>query len=382
MMNALSEIQDDLTTMSRNAVTKTMRREGHDLGDDFANLTVDELRENHREWRRAHGLDGGVIDAAKPAMANVETKATWKLTIPVVAIRSLGRDAFIGAIRYRDLDKIDVDADVQRPESKRRIPEIARYVAEGNGYFGAAMITVSGAAEGKAMLDDNTLIIEEGARVVVNDGQHRLAGVKSAMTRSDWDAERNDDSLPVVIYADLSKEEQRQLFNDINANAKKPPRAIMDAYDERDMLRRFAHDIVKTSSVFNGKTNFLKTRISAKDSQQFTFSNVVDACGEMFDDLSPETYDERLGDAGEFWSQVDAVLGQAWEAKTFANTKNALVAIARLHGFNVDWAKLGALDWSSDGELARVAGDAGGTNAAVKALSEELQRQVVTDEEA
>lgn len=375
-------VKDDLTNMARRAIEKTMAREGNVLDKEtLMSLTVDELRENHRQYRLANGIAGLTLaPQEQPQTTPASEKETWKLVLPALAIKSLGRDCFVTSVKYRDLDKLRVNPEVQRPESKARLPKIAAYVAENNGFFGAAIISVTGAAEGRVMFDEGTLIIEEGAELDVNDGQHRIAGIRKAIADGLIDEERMDDDLPVIVYTDLDVSEQRQMFYDINANAKKPPRAISDNFNERDLLRHFAKELVKSSPVFAGKTNFVKTKIGAKDSDLFTFSNVVDACGVMFDDLSPETFDERLDDAKAFWANVDEHLGKSWEAKSFAITKNAMLAIAKLHGFHVDFAKLGALDWANDGILARVAATGGGTNGAIAALSKRLQAEVVVDE--
>jgi hypothetical protein len=148
---------------------------------------------------------------------------------------------------------------------------------------------------------------------------------------------------------------------------------------------KFTKDLVKISPVFEGRVNFLKTRIGVKDRELFTFSNIVDVVDKMFNDLDPSNYDERLSQAIEFWYHVAAALESTWTAKDnenkraypFSTTKNALVPIAKLYGSDVDFARLGEVDWD---DLNRIAGAAGGSNAAIAQVHAELVKEVVKGE--
>lgn len=373
--------EDDLTILTKSALVKRMREEGNAVVDDKEAMkaieaqaktdegvsVTDALKAIHRQFRIAKGT------------ATEKQFESWKLVVPVVAVHQLGRDCFLGALKYRDLTKVSVNREVQRPESKRRIPDIATYVSLDDGYFSAVIVTISGAAGGSVMFDNGELIIQKDAIITVNDGQHRIAGIKKAIANG-LDEARLDDDLPVLFYTDLTQGEQRQLFTDINENAKKPPKAITNNFDERDAARHLAHELVRTSATFRDKTSFVKTRIGVKDNERFTFSIIVDAVEAMWPKDDAVTHDniaERLPDAVEFWRQVDATMGTHFDAKNFAVTKNAMVAMAKLFGMNVDFEALAALDWSANGELSRVAGIAGGTNAAVKALFDEIKTKVV-----
>lgn len=369
-------VEDDLTNLSRNALKKVNKTEGLGLDDEvFVKDTPDEIRAKLREARKAKGVAPPTLDP-EPAEASMEP---WKLELPVLPIRQLGRDAFVTSIKYRDLDKIVVDADVQRPESKKRVSKIAEYVKENDGYFGAAVLTVIGGDVGSVVLDENRLIVDHTCRIVVNDGQHRIAGIKRAIADGLIEEDRMDDDLPVLIYVNLEQDEQRQLFADINLNAMKPPKAIGLNFNDRNLLVRFAKALIERST-FKGRVNYLKTKITAKDRETFTFASIVSACDRMFDDLSPETFDAHLADAVEFWNQVDDAIGPVWDAKdTIANTTVGLSALAGLYGEDVDWSKLAALRWNEGGELHAAVADAGGSNAAVKRLFDYLAVRVVSD---
>lgn len=370
----LMEVNDDLSTMSRKALVKIVKAEGHDISEEdvLINWTPDEARAHIRMAR----IEKGMMSWGN----NQQTQESgWKLEIPVIPMRQLGRDCFVGTIKYHDLDKIEVDAEVQRPEVARRIPQLAKYVRDNDGYFGAALLTIIG----PVVLDENRLILDNECKIVVNDGQHRIAGIRKAMIDdSETMKDRLDDALPVVIYVDLSRDEQRQLFADVNLHAAKPPRPIGLNYNDRNVAVKVAKALIEKCACFRGKVNFLKTRIGKRDKELFTFSIIVDVVQAMFDDLTPdlsaEEIERRAEAAAKFWNDVDEVMGRHFEAKNYSISKNALVAIAKLYGFvTINWQKLGELDWSLDGDLSRVASTAGGTNAAIRALKEEIARLVV-----
>jgi DGQHR domain-containing protein len=407
----LVDVEDDLTIITKRVLEAKMRAEGNTLLDDKEAMKAleaaakapgstlsmtDALKAMHRQFRMATGIGGQATSDDAGGDEGEEDAEPKVLVLPAQAKRQLGHDYFVTSLKYRDIDRLTVNSEVQRPESKKRIPEIADYVDKGDGYFGAIIVTAKGGATGAVTFDAagddepfGTLTIEENAVLEVNDGQHRVAGIKRAIAEG-LDEERLDDDLAMLVYVDLTTSEERQLFTDVNENAKKPPKAITNAFDERNLARRFAHALVESTVVFKGRTSFVKTKIGAKDDERFTFSTLVNAVGEMFDDLDEANFDARLNEATDFWRNVDGAIGAAWDriedvvvkgkakkARSFAVTNNAMCAIARLRGMNVDWAKLGALDWSANGEMSRVAGSAGGTKAAVGALWDVLKAKVV-----
>jgi DGQHR domain-containing protein len=358
------------TIMMRKALVKEAKAHGIDEAT-YNDLTTDELKAKLFE------MDGGVTPAPINDNNDHGEVVERRLIIAVQPSHQLGRDCFVGKIKYRDLAKLSPDPEAQRPESKRRIPEIAAYVAANDGYFPSVAVTVVG-DESECYYDGDErfgeLIVTEAAHAYIGDGQHRWYGILEWMAKNAADAaERMDDDLLAVIYVNTSLNERRQMFADINMNAKKPPRAISDSFDERDAARRLAHELVQASATFRGKTSFLKTRISSKDAETFTFSIIVDVVRTMFDEIDQA----NLGDAVEFWRQADAAMGKHFDAKNFAVTKNAMVAMAKLFGMSVNFDALAALDWSANGELSRVASIAGGSNAATKALFDEIKTKVV-----
>jgi DGQHR domain-containing protein len=385
------KMEDDLSIVTRRKTLLTMisaERCAHsdfalsDMNDETKNSTVAELKSAHRRWRYERGLakdpNGFML-----TMENVIDETSHEsLRIDAIPFRQLGHDCFVGVIAYSELSRLIVNGEAQRSVTKSRLPKIRGYVATGDGYFGAAVVAIVG----DVVFDETgrALHVDSTAEILIMDGQHRWRGISEYLATKDVDADRLGDGLAVVVYTNLTQGEQRQCFSDINSTAMKPNRATMLNFDLRDLTVKFTRDLVKTSPVFVGKTNFLKTRIGVKDAQTFTFSNIVDSIDAMFDDLDPSNYNERLAEATTFWSSVDAAMSSVWEARNddgkrttpFASTKNALVAIAKLYGYDVDFEKLGQLDFD---DIERINGAAGGTNAAIAQVHNEIRRAVVRE---
>jgi DGQHR domain-containing protein len=387
-------VQDDLSALKRNAIIKRWKEERLSVGDtswpkELNDLKETEMRDAFRAWRAERikatastiPANGDPIGAPMYAHEHENGDATPSsdtIDLHVLPMTQLGRECFVAAWPYAHIARIAVDREVQRDLAKKRVPEIAAYVQSQDGYFNAAMITVGGDGDAVVYIDGR-LTIEPNATVVVNDGQHRIAGIRRAMEDEEFAKEHAEDSLPVVIYTDLSMREQRQAFADINKNAAKPNRATSLDYDERDFISGFAKRLI-AKSVFNGHIAYRKQKLGKHDAEWFTFAAIVDTLKPpkpMFDDLSPDNEKVRLLEAINFWSSAGDALIAHWEAHDYSTNKNALVAISKLYGFDVDWAKVRDLDWALDGELARIAAAAGGTNAAIKALSDHLAMECV-----
>jgi DGQHR domain-containing protein len=389
-------IRDDLSSLNMNALRKRIKAERFAKGEEAwptAYDAIDDLnalKDAHRAWRAertvpkhvstipANGDPIGAPMYAHERESGDSSPSNDTIDLHVLPMTQLGRECFVAAWPYRFISRITVDREVQRDLAKKRVPEIAEYVKSADGYFNAAMVTVGGDGDAVVYIDGR-LTIEPNATVVVNDGQHRIAGIRRAMEDEEFAKEHAEDSLPVVIYTDLTMREQRQAFADINKNAAKPNRATSLDYDERDFISGFAKRLI-AKSIFNGHIAYRKQKLGKNDSEWFTFAAIVDTLKPpkpMFDDLTPANADQRLIEAVAFWSSAgDAMIGH-WEAKNYATNKNALVAIARLYGFDVDWTKLRDLDWSLDGEMARIGAAGGGSNGAVTALYEHLSMECV-----
>lgn len=167
---------------------------------------------------------------------------------------------YIAVMNSKDLEdmcfvsrrKDDANKGFQRLLSKKRANEIAKYLDSGKGVIPSALI-VSAQSQAGLEFDEHTGCItleriEDG--LLVLDGQHRLYGMKNATNNYD---------IPVVIFANLTPQEEIRQFIDINTTQKGVPSAlILDIKEpagmetELDERQRILFQKLKENSVLSG----------------------------------------------------------------------------------------------------------------------------------
>lgn len=128
----------------------------------------------------------------------------------------------------------------QRELKKKRIPEIAAYILDHDDYiFSAITVSVDSyeiefteVAEGA---DLGELVLPLEAKYVVNDGQHRVAGIQEAL-RSD--PRLSTDTISVVVLPDGGLERSQQIFSDLNRTVHKTSKSLDILYDHRLPINR------------------------------------------------------------------------------------------------------------------------------------------------
>ena len=132
----------------------------------------------------------------------------------------------IGYVLHRNKANINMMPTYQRIIKKNRLRSIHNFIEQEKGYF-ANSIIISLESKGKKLNFDeaatktNTSISSIGMlhlpkqyrSAYIIDGQHRLYGYANSQYK-------NTNSIPVVAFVDLDREEQIKLFMEINENQK------------------------------------------------------------------------------------------------------------------------------------------------------------------
>lgn len=146
----------------------------------------------------------------------------------------------IGYVLHRNEANKNMMPTYQRIIKKKRLSEVQKFINDG-GYFPNSLI-ISIDSGGKGLRFDTAGMKVEGAHsqlgvlhlpkkyrsAYIIDGQHRLYGYSDSKYAT-------TNSIPVVAFVDLDRQEQIKLFMDINENQKAVPknlRAVLNA----DML--------------------------------------------------------------------------------------------------------------------------------------------------
>jgi DGQHR domain-containing protein len=147
------------------------------------------------------------------------------------------------AVRGRDQE----EAAVQRILSKRRIGSIKDFVLRGNMFFNTFILNWT-ESNFKPKYDGVEIKIPiSNAAAQVIDGQHRLAGLESAMTK---DSSIGKQEVLVSLCIGLSTKQAALIFLNINSEQRPAPRSLIydlfgEIEDDADHIINRANDIAK-----------------------------------------------------------------------------------------------------------------------------------------
>lgn len=301
------------------------------------------------------------------------------------AIRGVqaGREYFVAMCPLKLIPKIFLFDELElRPEiraqrvlNRSRVPEIARYLAENKRDYVLSSLTASidvdvqfksvQTEQGQAS-DVGHLLVPMSARFLLNDGQHRRAGIEEALKlRSDL----GEESISIVFFVDAGLRRSQQMFADLNRHAVKPTQSIGILYDHRDSMSKLTRDVIDRVSVFRDMVEKEKTSISNRSTKLFTLSSIHQANQALLRKRTKRSTssDADLVTAVDFWEAVAATIPEwrlAQQRKVAAAELRedrvhahglALHALAvmgaeLLHAHPSDWKerirRLSKIDWS------------------------------------
>ncbi len=220
----------------------------------------------------------------------------------------------IAKIFLFDEEGIPPELRAQRVLNRARVPDIARYLLDNpkDYVFSALTISVDGAVRFEPMEQQGykrnigLLSVPMTARFLVNDGQHRRAGIEEALKEN---PDLGDESIAVVFFIDAGLERSQQLFADLNKHAVRPTRSIGILYDKRDPFAQLALGLLDNVPIFRGMTETEKTTISNRSTKLFTLSAVYQATQALLHKGKGDKIvkaDQAL--AKEYWTQLGEVI--------------------------------------------------------------------------
>jgi DNA sulfur modification protein DndB len=178
-----------------------------------------------------------------------------------------------------DEEELPAALRAQRTLNRSRVPEICKYIADNPSEYVFSSITASVDAEvvfrpvqiDGAPADVGQLIIPMSGRFIVNDGQHRRAGIEEALKIR---PELGSETISVVFFVDSGLKRSQQMFSDLNTHAIRPTKSLGILYDLRDPQSQLARTLIDAVPVFQGLTETEKTTISNRSIKLFTLSSI------------------------------------------------------------------------------------------------------------
>ncbi|NMA64220.1 MAG: DNA sulfur modification protein DndB [Syntrophomonadaceae bacterium] len=209
------------------------------------------------------------------------------IRIPAVRGRQADREYFVVIIPlglipklfYYNEELLPPELRSQRALNEKRIPEIADYILENDDWvFSSVSATVNGAMEfvpcSEETPDLGMLNIDMNATIIINDGQHRRAGILEAMKQ---DPDLANETISVVLHRFESINRSNQMFADLNRYAEKPSKSLNLLYDTRDPLSGAVNRMLEQIEFFDVYTERERTSLPPRSPRLFTLSSLYEA---------------------------------------------------------------------------------------------------------
>jgi len=198
----------------------------------------------------------------------------------------------------------------QRILNKSRVPEMARYLADGpdNYVFSAITASIDADVTFESLGEEannnqvGVLRVPMSARFIINDGQHRRAAIEMALHEN---PDLGNETIAVVFFLDRGLTRCQQMFADLNRYAVRPSRSLGLLYDHRDEMASIAKLVALKSTAFKDVVEMEKSTLSARSRKLFTLSAIYTATSALLSNIETETEEERASLAIEFWNEVD-----------------------------------------------------------------------------
>jgi DNA sulfur modification protein DndB len=213
-----------------------------------------------------------------------------------------------------DEEEIPPELRAQRVLNRARIPDITHYILDNpkEYVFSALTISIDGDVHFDPIADKGNkrnvgmLSVPMTARFLINDGQHRRAGIEEALKEN---PDLGDETIAVVFFLDAGLERSQQLFADLNKHAVRPTRSIGILYDKRDPFAQMALDLLNSVPIFRGLTETEKTTISNRSTKIFTLSAVYQATQALLHkNRSDQITKGDLKLAKDYWTALSEVI--------------------------------------------------------------------------
>ncbi len=256
--------------------------------------------------------------------------------------------------------------------NKARIPEIAGYILGRAKEYVFSALTASvdgevrfeplGAEEAERSL--GRMRIPMSAKFVINDGQHRRAGIEAALREN---PDLGDETIAVVFFMDRGLKRCQQMFADLNRYAVRPTTSLSILYDHQDEDALITKTLLQKVPIFTDLTEAQRSTISNRSIKLFTLSGIYHATQVLVAGQESEPLDARIELAASYWNEVakhvpdwglakDRKISAAELRRDYVHSHTlALAALARA-GYDLllqhpqDWkqrlAKLASIDWS------------------------------------
>lgn len=211
--------------------------------------------------------------------------------------------------RFTDWAGISPEDREQRVLNQKRVPELAAYIVNNDEDYLFSSITASYKKEPVFVPYTNesnigTLKLQLGDELIINDGQHRCAGIAQAL-KDGGDAIK-DHTLSVLLFPWESTDRVQQMFSDLNRFVQKTSKSLDILYDKRDQIAAATLDMIEKVPVLKELTEKEKVSLETKSTKLFTLAALYDANVELLKGREKGDISGNVIVLTEYWSAIAA----------------------------------------------------------------------------
>ncbi len=196
----------------------------------------------------------------------------------------------------------------QRVLNEKRVPDLAGYIARNEDSYLFSSITASYKCEPRFEpffegADIGVLVLQLGDELIINDGQHRAAGIVQALEDG---VPIGREAISVLLFPWESTERVQQMFSDLNRFVQKTSKSLDILYDKRDELAACTLAMMDRVPVFKELTDKENISLSTKSTKLFTLAALYDANAELLKGREKEAIEDKVDLLVAYWTSVAA----------------------------------------------------------------------------
>jgi DNA sulfur modification protein DndB len=223
---------------------------------------------------------------------------------------------------FRDWAEFTPEDREQRILNKKRVPDIAKYMLDNDDGYLFASITASykcpvtfNPMPGSEDIGVLEMEFEE-ANFVINDGQHRCAGIAHAIKEN---PALGEESISVLLFPYENRSRVQQMFSDLNRNVAKTSKSLDILFDKRDEMANVTLDVCESVSVFKDMVDKDAISLPVRSRKLFSLSAMYDANEELLKYQKDDEHSSRnalVGVACDYWTAVSKAIPEWGKVKS------------------------------------------------------------------
>ena len=238
-----------------------------------------------------------------PAMrGKIGSRTYYACLMPMSAIPNL--------FKFTDWAGFTPEDREQRTLTEKRIPELRDYINDNDEDYIFSSITASYKSapvfdpvpNGNGMDGAiGVLKLKLGDELIINDGQHRCAGIAEALKENPG---IGDHTISVLLFPYENKDRVQQMFSDLNRYGQKTSKSLDILYDKRDKISAATLASLEQVPVFRDLIDKDSMSLKSKSTKLFTLAALYDANRELLKGRDDEDILANAEKLTTYWAAV------------------------------------------------------------------------------